>query len=46
MGAAGTGLALFERPTEPLDRTVAAWEVDDIDKEVEELRSRGSASPE
>jgi hypothetical protein len=37
----GTGLALFERPTEPLDRTAAAWEVDDIEKEVEELRSRG-----
>jgi catechol 2,3-dioxygenase-like lactoylglutathione lyase family enzyme len=37
----GTGLALFERPTEPLDRTVAAWEVEDIEKEVEELRSRG-----
>ena len=35
------GLALFERPTEPLDRTVAAWEVEDIDKEVEELRRRG-----
>ncbi len=34
-------MALFERPTEPLDRTVAAWEVEDIDKEVEELRSRG-----
>jgi catechol 2,3-dioxygenase-like lactoylglutathione lyase family enzyme len=33
--------ALFERPTEPLDRTVAAWEVEDIEKEVEELRSRG-----
>ena len=42
MGAVGgTGLALFERPTEPLDRTVAAWEVGDIEKEVEELRSRG-----
>jgi catechol 2,3-dioxygenase-like lactoylglutathione lyase family enzyme len=37
----GTGLALFERPTEPLDRTVAAWEVEDIENEVEELRSRG-----
>lgn len=37
----GTGLALFERPTEPLDRTAAAWEVEDIEKEVEELRSRG-----
>jgi catechol 2,3-dioxygenase-like lactoylglutathione lyase family enzyme len=37
----GTGLALFERPTEPLDRTVAAWEVNDIEKEVAELRSRG-----
>ena len=37
----GTGLALFERPTEPLDRTVAAWEVEDIEKEVEDLRSRG-----
>jgi len=37
----GTSLALFERPTEPLDRTVAAWEVEDIEKEVELLRSRG-----
>jgi catechol 2,3-dioxygenase-like lactoylglutathione lyase family enzyme len=37
----GTALALFERPTEPLDRTVAAWEVEDIDTEVAELRSRG-----
>jgi catechol 2,3-dioxygenase-like lactoylglutathione lyase family enzyme len=37
----GTGLALFERPTEPLDRTAAAWEVEDIEKEVAELRSRG-----
>ena len=37
----GTGLALFERPTKPLDRTAAAWEVEDIEKEVEELRSRG-----
>ena len=37
----GTGLALFERPTQPLDRTVAAWEVQDIEKEVELLRSRG-----
>jgi catechol 2,3-dioxygenase-like lactoylglutathione lyase family enzyme len=37
----GTGLALFERPMEPVDRTVAAFEVDDIESEVSELRGRG-----
>jgi catechol 2,3-dioxygenase-like lactoylglutathione lyase family enzyme len=37
----GTGLALFERPMEPIDRTVAAFEVDDIQSEVAELRGRG-----
>jgi len=37
----GTGLAMFERPTQPLDRTVAAWEVEDIEKDVEDLRTRG-----
>jgi catechol 2,3-dioxygenase-like lactoylglutathione lyase family enzyme len=36
----GTGLALFERPMEPIDRTVAAFEVDDIEAEVDELRAR------
>ena len=38
---AGTGLALFERPMEPIDRTVAAFEVDDLEGEVAELRSKG-----
>jgi catechol 2,3-dioxygenase-like lactoylglutathione lyase family enzyme len=37
----GTGLALFERPMEPIDRTVAAFEVEDIESEVAELRSKG-----
>jgi catechol 2,3-dioxygenase-like lactoylglutathione lyase family enzyme len=37
---AGTGLAIFERPMTPVDRTVAAFEVDDIEAEVEELRGR------
>ena len=37
----GTGLALYEQPTEAIDRTVAAFEVDDIDAEVDELRGRG-----
>jgi catechol 2,3-dioxygenase-like lactoylglutathione lyase family enzyme len=37
----GTGLALFERPMEAVDRTVAAFEVDDIEREVAELRGRG-----
>jgi catechol 2,3-dioxygenase-like lactoylglutathione lyase family enzyme len=36
----GTGLAIFERPMEPVDRTVAAFEVDDIEQEVRELRER------
>jgi catechol 2,3-dioxygenase-like lactoylglutathione lyase family enzyme len=38
---AGTGLAIFERPMTPVDRTVAAFEVDDIEAEVAELRARG-----
>jgi catechol 2,3-dioxygenase-like lactoylglutathione lyase family enzyme len=37
----GTALAIFERPMEPVDRTVAAFEVEDIDAEVDELRGRG-----
>jgi catechol 2,3-dioxygenase-like lactoylglutathione lyase family enzyme len=37
----GTGLAIFERPMTPIDRTVAAFEVVDIEAEVVELRSRG-----
>ena len=37
----GTALAIFERPTEPLDRTVAAFEVEDIEGEASELRERG-----
>jgi catechol 2,3-dioxygenase-like lactoylglutathione lyase family enzyme len=36
----GTGLAIFERPTEAIDRTVAAFEVGDIEQEVRELRER------
>lgn len=37
----GTGLAIFERPMTPIDRTVAAFEVADIETEVTDLRSRG-----
>src|SRR5919107_1441573 len=37
----GTGLAIFERPMTPVDRTVAAFEVADIEAEVADLRSRG-----
>ncbi|MBA2714077.1 MAG: VOC family protein [Rubrobacteraceae bacterium] len=37
----GTGLALYERPMEATDRTVAAFEVEDIEREVEDLRGRG-----
>jgi catechol 2,3-dioxygenase-like lactoylglutathione lyase family enzyme len=37
----GTALAIFERPMEPVDRTVAAFEVEDIEREVGELRGRG-----
>ena len=37
----GTALAIFERPMEPVDRTVAAFEVEDIEAEVNELRGRG-----
>jgi catechol 2,3-dioxygenase-like lactoylglutathione lyase family enzyme len=37
----GTGVAIFERPMEPIDRTVAAFEVEDIEREVEELAERG-----
>ena len=36
-----TALAIFERPMEPVDRTVAAFEVEDIESEVNELRGRG-----
>ena len=37
----GTGLAIFERPMKPIDRTVAAFEVADIEAEVADLRSKG-----
>jgi len=37
----GTGLALFERPMTPIDRTVAAFEVEDIEREVRELMDTG-----
>ena len=37
----GTGLAIFERPMTPVDRTVAAFEVADIEAEIAELNSRG-----
>jgi catechol 2,3-dioxygenase-like lactoylglutathione lyase family enzyme len=37
----GTGLAIFERPMEAIDRTVAAFEVKDIEREVKELEERG-----
>jgi catechol 2,3-dioxygenase-like lactoylglutathione lyase family enzyme len=37
----GTALAIFERPMEPVDRTVAAFEVEDIEAEVNDLRERG-----
>ena len=37
----GTGLAIFERPMTPIDRTVAAFEVADIEAEVAELRNKG-----
>ena len=36
----GTALAIFERPMEPVDRTVAAFEVEDIEAEVNELRGQ------
>jgi catechol 2,3-dioxygenase-like lactoylglutathione lyase family enzyme len=36
----GTGLAIFERLMEATDRTVAAFEVDDIEQEVRDLRER------
>ena len=36
-----TALAIFERPMEPVDRTVAAFEVEDIEGEVADLRERG-----
>ena len=38
---AGTALAIFERPMEPVDRTVAAFEVENIEDEVNDLRERG-----
>lgn len=37
----GTALAIFERAMKPVDRTVAAFEVEDIEGEVSELRERG-----
>jgi catechol 2,3-dioxygenase-like lactoylglutathione lyase family enzyme len=37
----GTALAIFERPMEPTDHTVAAFELEDIEGEVKELRRRG-----
>jgi catechol 2,3-dioxygenase-like lactoylglutathione lyase family enzyme len=36
-----TALAIFERPMEAVDRTVAAFELEDIEAEVNELRGRG-----
>jgi catechol 2,3-dioxygenase-like lactoylglutathione lyase family enzyme len=36
-----TALAIFERPMEAVDRTVAAFEAEDIEGEVNELRGRG-----
>jgi catechol 2,3-dioxygenase-like lactoylglutathione lyase family enzyme len=30
----GTGISIFERPRTPIDRTVAAFEVEDIEAEV------------
>ena len=36
-----TALAIFERPMKPSDHTVAAFELADIEGEVEELRGRG-----
>ena len=36
----GTALAIFERPMEAIDRTVAAFEVEDIEHEVTDLRER------
>ena len=37
----GTALAIFERPMEPVDHTVAAFEIEDLEGEVNELRGRG-----
>jgi catechol 2,3-dioxygenase-like lactoylglutathione lyase family enzyme len=37
----GTALAIFERPMEPVDHTVAAFELENIEGEVKELRGRG-----
>ena len=37
----GTGISIFERPMAPIDRTVAAFEVEDIEAEVADLRSKG-----
>jgi catechol 2,3-dioxygenase-like lactoylglutathione lyase family enzyme len=39
----GTALAIFERPMEAIDRTVAAFEVKDIEREVTDLGKRGVA---
>ena len=40
----GTGLAIFERPMTPIDRTVAAFEVANIETEVTDLRAGASRS--
>jgi catechol 2,3-dioxygenase-like lactoylglutathione lyase family enzyme len=37
----GTGLAIFQRPMTPTDRTVAAFEVADIEAEVAGMRRHG-----
>ena len=37
----GTGLAIFERPMTPIDRTVAAFEVEDIETEVARSEEQG-----
>ncbi len=39
----GTGLALVERPTEPLDWTVAAWEVEASRRRSRSSEAEGSA---
>jgi len=37
----GTGISIFERPMSPIDRTVAAFEVEDIEAEVADLKAKG-----
>lgn len=37
----GTGISIFERQMTPIDRTVAAFEVEDIEAEVADLKSKG-----